>query len=210
MKYTREQLFKGAMERDNVRESIFRAATEFFARKGFFATTIRDIVEKAEVTQPMVYYYFGSKKQLFTSVVKELFTLIVDAYAEIDKDLPFEEYLFQVAVVSEKTYYDSPETVLLMTNYFYSPDKYPHSLEAKKLVWAPIKMLADAAVHAKKKGFIRKDVDELALAMFFFSAIGFIKTINYIDENVEKIPYNIEIEYTNKQLIEILLKGVTK
>jgi len=210
VKYTREQLFKGAVERDNVRESIFQAAIEFFARKGFFATTIRDIVNKADVTQPMVYYYFGSKEQLFTSVVKEMFTQIVDTYSEINEDLPFEEYLAQIAAVGEKIFRDNQEAVLLMTNYFYSPDMYPHSPEAKKLVWAPIKMLADAAISAKKKGLIRKDVDELAVAMFFFGAIGFIKTINYIDENVEKIPHNIEIEYTNKQLIKLLLKGITK
>ena len=42
-------------------EKILQVAIEMLARKGYHATSTREIVEAAGVTKPMLYYYFGSK-----------------------------------------------------------------------------------------------------------------------------------------------------
>lgn len=44
---------------------ILEAAIELFARKGYAGTSVREIVQEAEVTNPMLYYYFDSKEGLF-------------------------------------------------------------------------------------------------------------------------------------------------
>ncbi|MFZ5831380.1 MAG: TetR/AcrR family transcriptional regulator [Planctomycetota bacterium] len=43
---------------------ILEAAARLFAKKGYEATSTREIVEAAGVTKPMLYYYFGSKEGL--------------------------------------------------------------------------------------------------------------------------------------------------
>lgn len=48
-------------------------AEELFAMQGFSATSVREIVHKAEVTAPVLYYYFGSKDHLLHTLVSERF-----------------------------------------------------------------------------------------------------------------------------------------
>ena len=39
---------------------LMSAGLRLFARKGYTATSVREIVQKADVTNPMLYYYFNS------------------------------------------------------------------------------------------------------------------------------------------------------
>lgn len=55
------------------RQRILSAAEELFSFQGFAATSVREIVQKAEVTAPVLYYYFGSKDELLTTLVSERF-----------------------------------------------------------------------------------------------------------------------------------------
>ena len=50
------------------REKILGAAEETFAQHGYTGTSLRQIVERADVTQALVTYYFGSKDALFREV----------------------------------------------------------------------------------------------------------------------------------------------
>ncbi len=50
------------------REQILDAAETCFAITGYSATSLRDITAAAGVTQAMVNYYFGSKRELFRQV----------------------------------------------------------------------------------------------------------------------------------------------
>ncbi len=45
-------------------QHIARIAASLFAQQGFDATSVRQIVEAAEVTKPTLYYHFGSKMGL--------------------------------------------------------------------------------------------------------------------------------------------------
>lgn len=52
---------------------ILAAGLELFAQKGYAATSVREIVSSADVTNPMLYYYFQSKEGLFHELVDYLF-----------------------------------------------------------------------------------------------------------------------------------------
>jgi len=54
-----------------VREKLMSAAIALFARKGYAATTVREIVEAARVTKPVLYYHFGSKEGIFLAMMRE-------------------------------------------------------------------------------------------------------------------------------------------
>ena len=62
-------------EDDSARDRLMAAAVELFARKGYAATTVREIVEAAGVTKPVLYYYFGSKDGIFTEIMGRALTL---------------------------------------------------------------------------------------------------------------------------------------
>ncbi|QDG51460.1 TetR/AcrR family transcriptional regulator [Persicimonas caeni] len=52
---------------------IMTVALRLFAHKGYAATSVREIVQEADVTNPMLYYYFKSKSGLFAELISHLF-----------------------------------------------------------------------------------------------------------------------------------------
>jgi TetR/AcrR family transcriptional regulator len=56
---------------ERTRERLLRAAVCVFDRKGYAAASVREIVEMAGVAKPALYYHFGSKERLLTTVLDE-------------------------------------------------------------------------------------------------------------------------------------------
>lgn len=64
------------------RSRVLRAAAEVFARTGFLAASMNEIVEAAGVTKGAVYFHFPSKEALAVAIVEEQFAQwppVVDA-----------------------------------------------------------------------------------------------------------------------------------
>ncbi len=49
------------------------AALRLFTQRGYSATTVRELVEAAGVTKPVLYYYFGNKEGLFLELMRTHF-----------------------------------------------------------------------------------------------------------------------------------------
>lgn len=56
---------------DSARGRLMTAAIGVFARKGYAATTVREIVETAGVTKPVLYYHFGSKEGIYLAMMRD-------------------------------------------------------------------------------------------------------------------------------------------
>src|SRR5437773_12079041 len=52
-------------------QEILEAALSVFAEKGFAATRMDDIAQRAGVTKGTIYLYFNSKEEVFKSLVRE-------------------------------------------------------------------------------------------------------------------------------------------
>jgi AcrR family transcriptional regulator len=63
----------GSQQRgEDTRRRILDAALHLFAMEGFEGTGTRALAERAEVNQPAIQYYFGSKEGLYRAVVDEI------------------------------------------------------------------------------------------------------------------------------------------
>jgi|KBSMisStaDraftv2_1062788.scaffolds.fasta_scaffold1020430_1 AcrR family transcriptional regulator len=78
------------------REKILRAAEATFAEHGYAGTSLRQIVARANVTQALVTYYFGSKDALFKEVFLTRGREIASARREGLAALPDDPTLEQV------------------------------------------------------------------------------------------------------------------
>lgn len=58
--------------RESTRNRILSAATILFARKGYDATSLRDITTEAKVNLAAVNYHFRSKEDLFCAVIERI------------------------------------------------------------------------------------------------------------------------------------------
>jgi AcrR family transcriptional regulator len=57
------------MEVKGRREQFLEASARVFAKKGYFAASVSDIIEEAGVARGTFYLYFASKRQVFTEVL---------------------------------------------------------------------------------------------------------------------------------------------
>ncbi|HEU5360030.1 MAG TPA: TetR/AcrR family transcriptional regulator [Candidatus Deferrimicrobiaceae bacterium] len=55
------------------RDRLLASATELFTRKGYAGTTVREIVQAAGVTKPVLYYYFRNKEGIYLELMREAF-----------------------------------------------------------------------------------------------------------------------------------------
>jgi AcrR family transcriptional regulator len=55
----------------DLRARVLAEATRLFARRGYAATSMREVAEGARCTKPALYYYFQSKGALFLEVIRE-------------------------------------------------------------------------------------------------------------------------------------------
>lgn len=52
------------------RERVLNAAERLFAERGYERVTVREVAEAAGVTHPLIYYHWGSKRELVAAVLE--------------------------------------------------------------------------------------------------------------------------------------------
>jgi AcrR family transcriptional regulator len=66
------------------KERILEAAVKLFAEKGFDATSVDEIARLAEINKAMIYYYFSSKDELLSSIIRKSINEFTSIIEEID------------------------------------------------------------------------------------------------------------------------------
>ena len=58
------------MQREERREQVLRSAMEVFAHKGYHATSVGDIIERAHIARGTFYLYYENKRQIFEAILE--------------------------------------------------------------------------------------------------------------------------------------------
>lgn len=102
-------------------EKILSVAEEYFARQGFFATSLREITREAGVNVAAVHYHFGSKEALFLAVLnRRIVPFVADFIDELDrvsqsKDLQAEDVVNGYAAIIFKMVAEDDKGAALVT-----------------------------------------------------------------------------------------------
>ncbi len=83
---------KAELQRDaeRTRAELLTVATEVFAESGYSGARVDEIAERTRTTKRMIYYYFGSKEQLYLAVLENAYRGIREAEQKlrVDHDNP--------------------------------------------------------------------------------------------------------------------------
>jgi len=71
-------------KRSNKRERLIDAAIQLFYQQGFHQTTIADIAKLSDVPLGNVYYYFKTKDEICSAVIKARHTEVKELISELD------------------------------------------------------------------------------------------------------------------------------
>lgn len=61
----------------NSKNDILQSALSLFSEKGYDAVSVNEIVEKAGVTKPVLYYFFNSKEGVFKAILDEKYSELI-------------------------------------------------------------------------------------------------------------------------------------
>lgn len=102
---------------------ILTAAVALFARKGYAATSVREIVQEAQVTNPMLYYYFDSKEGLFHFLTELMHREFMrDVASAIEQSTTFEVALVKVVEVHMRGIRESPDVLRFVYSLLFGSD----------------------------------------------------------------------------------------
>lgn len=103
------------------RELILQSALDLFYAKGYDAVGVQEIVDKAGITKPTLYYYFGSKLGLLQNLLEGGYQELENRILEVanpGENLP--NVLYKVARVFFDYAASNQKVYLFMLSLFYS------------------------------------------------------------------------------------------
>lgn len=99
------------------KQTILKTAARLFASQGFEATTTSQIAREAGATEPLIYYHFKGKDDLFTRIIDASFS---EYFSRIDKlEKPPDAPFGQIQKLIELQYdiaEEMPDAVQLIAN----------------------------------------------------------------------------------------------
>jgi len=113
---------KAAETGGEVRKRLLSGATDLFASKGYAATTVREIVERAGVTKPVLYYYFRNKEGIYLDLMREPFGRFSAAVEEtLHAAGSARERLFGLCLVAYGIFVENIDAARVMYAIYYGP-----------------------------------------------------------------------------------------
>ncbi|MFB4389813.1 TetR family transcriptional regulator C-terminal domain-containing protein [Bacillus sp. BR_10] len=96
----------GAGKSEKTKQKIVTASRDLFAKKGYSETSVRDILEAAEISKGNLYHHFKGKEFLFLHIMEEDHRFMMETWHEekqalhraIDKLAGFAELLSQMGI----------------------------------------------------------------------------------------------------------------
>lgn len=143
---------------------ILDAAAEAFASKGYYGSGIKEICEKANISNGALYKYFLNKEELFMAVLDRCQQIMVEylyeKHTKIESSIlsAIEEYLIEIADICGKF-----PTYLTVYANLGSPHMEKFSERFSERFKESGKYIYDMVREAKKRGEVIVEIDERAL-----------------------------------------------
>ena len=195
---------------------ILRVAMSFFATKGFAATSVREIVQQARVTNPMVYYYFDSKEGVFTHLMNALFSLREERMLSIlsDMESSFVQKLYAIVEMHREGITQEPTALRFIYSVMFGPSEGRPSFDPVAKHTSLLTKLMELFDHAVESGeFVPMEGgDALFFAQQFFGLINqhMMQSLNAIDFELGCDQCSIWSEDHSERIVRFFLHGASR
>ncbi len=140
-----------------MRERLFRAALELFARKGLQETTVEDITEAADVGKGTFFNYFPSKEHILTAFVEMQIGKLEAAVEEAQRtELPMPEFLREMSVRMTEEPGRNPSVVRALLQAYLSKTPVRELIRAKQQ--RGHELMAEMIEMGQQRGEVRGDL----------------------------------------------------
>ncbi len=161
------------------RARILKAAAVEFAQHGFAGGRGERIARRAQSSERMVYYYFGSKDELFRAVLEAAYASLRDAEraVQLDRDDPAAA-LEQFCRFVWRYYAEHPHFIgLLNTENLHRARHLRKSGRLDELVGPVVRLLSQLLADGQARGAFRADIDPADLYVAI-AGLGYFRLSN--------------------------------
>ncbi|MBI5100013.1 MAG: TetR/AcrR family transcriptional regulator [Nitrospirae bacterium] len=104
------------------RERLLQSALDIFNERGYAATSVREIVEAADVSKPVLYYYFGNKEGIYTELMTKPFEVLEKILKEtVQEELSARERVIRLYDRIFLLFMKNLKAARLMYSIYYGP-----------------------------------------------------------------------------------------
>jgi TetR/AcrR family fatty acid metabolism transcriptional regulator len=184
------------------RDAILRAATEVFARHGYFQAQVADVARAAGVAAGTVYLYFRSKDDLLVSIFERTMReAIAEGRAALEGVADARQRLSQLARMHLERLGRDRDLAVVFQVELRQSTKFMERFSSTFLR-DYIGMLRETIVDGQKAGLFRADINPTIAAKVLFGALDEMAT-NWI---LSKRHYSLVAEAD--AVIDLFVNGV--
>jgi len=191
---------------EETKRRLLQAAKTEFARNGLGGARVDEISERAKANKRMLYHYFGSKDDLFQTVLEQAYLDIRDAEQKLQLDSLEPRQALETLVRFTWNYYlKNPEFITLVNSENLHRARHLKKSEAVKVVSRRfVSMVTKILDRGVEAGIFRSGVDPVQLNITI-AAIGYYYLTNRFTGSIvferdlmdqtaldERLKFNIE------------------
>jgi AcrR family transcriptional regulator len=155
---------------ETARQRILRVAARLYACRGYEGTSMREIAEAAAVTKPLVYYHFGSKEQLFSSLLREsLDRGRAVTEAVLRRDASAADRLHDLLHVQFELAREAPEVLAFMHEVMTMPGMLPlgfdYKSEGRQMCEGFVRLIEEGQERGEFRGVDPHTVVKIPIAL---------------------------------------------
>ncbi|MEW6713689.1 MAG: TetR/AcrR family transcriptional regulator [Nitrospirota bacterium] len=161
-------------EKHAARERLLIAALNIFTEKGYASTSVREIVEAARVTKPVLYYYFGNKEGIYMELMSEPFKVLERILEETSHEaLSSRERVMQMYDRIFLLFLKNLKAARLMYSIYYGPPQGAPFIDFENY-HMKIKEVTELIVNDGIKGGEFRRVNADTLTWVLIGALNFV------------------------------------
>lgn len=170
---------------ERTKRALLDAAEVEFAAKGLAGARVDVIAEEAAANKRMLYYYFGSKDDLYVAVLERAYGAMRLREKELKlTDLFPLEAIRRLVEFKFDYYVENPRIISLLAAENMNGGKYlKHSRRLRAMHLTLVDMLCEVLTAGQSQGVIKRDIDPFqlyvsmsALSYFYFSNSATLST----------------------------------
>jgi len=170
---------------ERTQQAIIAAAEEEFADKGLAGARVDTIAEQSGVNKRMLYYYFGSKENLYVAVLERAYGAMRESERDLNlTDLEPLEAVQKLVEFKFDYYLAHPHIIRLLAGENMQNAKFlKRSRQLRDMHNSLGNVLRTVLAAGEKQGVVKPGIDPLhlyislaALSYFFFSNVSTLAT----------------------------------
>lgn len=180
---------------ERTKAELLAEATSVFAESGYSGTRVDEIARRSSSTKRMIYYYFGSKEQLYLAVLEQSYRGIREAEQSLDVgDLEPVEALRRLAELTYDHHLAHSDFIRLISIENIHRGRFIRQIEALRELSKPaLSILDEILTRGRASGVFRSDVEALDVHMLISSYCVFQVANQYtfghlFDVNLQETP----------------------